>query len=113
MQYIPCTDAEEKEMLEFIGVDSFENLVNIIPENILYKDELNIGKPLSEYDCEIMAKNLMKINNPASEGLCFLGGGVYDHYVPKVVDAISSRSEFYTAYTLSTRSQSRYIAIFI
>jgi len=99
MHYIPCTDEQEKQLLSVIGIPNFEELINIIPQNLRIKDELSIGFPLSEFENESGAKLLTSKNQSASENLCFLGGGVYDHFVPKAVDAITARSEFYTAYT--------------
>jgi len=99
MHYIPCTDAQEKELLSKIGVSTFEELIEIIPSNLRVKDEIGIGMPLSEFESERVAKSLISKNITASENLCFLGGGAYDHFVPKAVDAIAARSEFYTAYT--------------
>ena len=60
---------------------------------------MGLKEGMSEFEIENDIKSILNMNNPASEGLCFLGGGVYDHYVPKIVDFLSSRSEFYTAYT--------------
>ena len=54
---------------------------------------------MSEFENESVAQSLTTKNKTASENLCFLGGGVYDHFVPKAIDAIAARSEFYTAYT--------------
>ncbi|MBC8311251.1 MAG: aminomethyl-transferring glycine dehydrogenase subunit GcvPA [Candidatus Marinimicrobia bacterium] len=99
MHYIPCTDEQENELLSEIGISNFEELIKIIPKNLRVKDEIGVGLPLSELENENVAKSLISKNTVASENLCFLGGGVYDHFVPKAVDAISARSEFYTAYT--------------
>jgi len=99
MPYIPVTDKQEKEMLNFLGFKNYDQLLKIIPEKLRIKNSLNLKKGLSEFEIEKEINNLVKKNNPASEGLCFLGGGAYDHYVPKIVDFIASRSEFYTAYT--------------
>ncbi|MBT5077772.1 MAG: aminomethyl-transferring glycine dehydrogenase subunit GcvPA [Candidatus Marinimicrobia bacterium] len=99
MHYIPCTDEQEKELLGEIGISNFNDLVKIIPENLRLKDDIGVGDALSEFECENAAKSLISNNKIASENLCFLGGGVYDHFVPKAVDAIAARSEFYTAYT--------------
>ena len=99
MHYIPCTDAQEKELLSEIGISSFEELIKVIPSNLRVKDEIGIGTALSEFESERVAKSLISKNITASENLCFLGGGVYDHFVPKAIDAIAARSEFYTAYT--------------
>ena len=99
MHYIPCTNSQEKELLREIGISSFEELIKIIPSNLRIKDEIGIGIPKSEFENESIAKSLISQNITASENLCFLGGDVYDHFIPKAVDAIAARSEFYTAYT--------------
>tara|TARA_B110000467_G_scaffold154755_1_gene166336 strand:- start:11253 stop:12578 length:1326 start_codon:yes stop_codon:yes gene_type:complete len=99
MHYIPCTDDQEKELLSEIGISNFEDLIEIIPSSLRVKSGIGVGLPLSELEVERTAKSLTSQNITASENLCFLGGGVYDHFVPKAVDAIAARSEFYTAYT--------------
>ena len=91
MHYIPCTSEQEKELLIEIGIPKFEDLINIIPENLRLQADMGMGDALSEFECENVAKSLISNNKIASENLCFLGGGVYDHFVPKAVDAISAR----------------------
>ena len=80
-----------------MGATDFSELVDIIPTHLRAKHNLGIGEPLSEM--EINKELTLLSNNNSSEDICFSGNGVYDHYIPKVVDAISSRSEFNTAYT--------------
>jgi len=99
MPYIPITDDQEKEMLNFLGFKSYNELLNIIPEGLRIKGLMGLENGLSEFEIEKDIEKFMSKNNPASKGLCFLGGGSYDHYIPKIVDFIASRSEFYTAYT--------------
>ena len=94
MKYIQNTNKDIKKMLNEIGVDSFDSLVKSIPDEIRFKDSFNIGEALSEYEL-ILETSKLKNNNL----LCFMGNGIYDHYVPSVVDFLSSRSEFYTSYT--------------
>jgi len=97
MTYFPTTDAEEKELLLASNVKRFSDLINIIPKKFRISNDLGIGKPLSEIEIEYEFQNLCK--NNISNNICFLGSGVYDHFIPKAVDFISSRSEYYTAYT--------------
>ena len=94
MKYIQNTDKDIKEMLKEIGVKSFEDLIKIIPNDIRFKNHFKIGEGLSEYELALETSE-MKNNNL----ICFMGNGIYDHYVPSVVDFISGRSEFYTSYT--------------
>ena len=97
MQFIPTTKEEEKQLIDQMGVTNFSELINIIPEHLLEKHNLGIGEPLSEM--EINKELTLLSNKNSSEDICFSGRGIYDHYIPKAVDAISNRSEFYTAYT--------------
>ena len=97
MQFIPTTKEEEKQLIREMGATDFSELVRIIPTHLRVKHDLGIGEPLSEM--EINKELTLLSNNNSSEDICFSGRGIYDHYIPKAVDAISSRSEFYTAYT--------------
>ena len=95
--FIPTTSDEEKELLKGSNVEHFSDLIDIIPNSLLLKEKLGIGSSMSEMDIEKELVELSKLNN--SEKICFAGGGVYDRFIPKVVDIISSRSEFSTSYT--------------
>lgn len=97
--YIPTTSIDEEEMLKAIGVDNVEELFNDIDEKVKLKEILDINKPMSELEVSKKLKSLANKNTSLEEATCFLGGGAYDHYIPSVVKHITSRSEFYTAYT--------------
>ena len=100
MSYSPLTEEELKEMLNDINVSSINNLFDIIPETHKYNiNSINIELGKSELEVENIMNKIASKNKNASNSLCFMGGGAYDHYVPKIVDTLSSRSEFYTAYT--------------
>ena len=99
MPYIPITDEQEKKMLNFLGYKNYDELLKFIPLDLRINAAMGLDEGLSELEVENNIQSFMNNNNPASQGLCFLGGGSYDHYIPKIVDFIASRSEFYTAYT--------------
>ncbi|EHT3673363.1 aminomethyl-transferring glycine dehydrogenase subunit GcvPA [Staphylococcus pseudintermedius] len=98
-RYIPLTEKDEQEMLETIGVKSIQELYSDVPEDVLLSGDLNIA------DAEPETQLLKRLTRIANKNITkethtsFLGAGVYDHYAPAVVDAMISRSEFYTAYT--------------
>ncbi|EGQ2706801.1 TPA: aminomethyl-transferring glycine dehydrogenase subunit GcvPA [Staphylococcus pseudintermedius] len=98
-RYIPLTEKDEQEMLETIGVKSIQELYSDVPEDVLLSRDLNIA------DAEPETQLLKRLTRIANKNITkethtsFLGAGVYDHYAPAVVDAMISRSEFYTAYT--------------
>ena len=98
MRYIPNTDTDRKAMLDAIGRSSIEKLFADIPQVV--KDRFQpLGLlPKSEMEVREELGSLSQANEAAS-AISFLGGGVYDHYIPSVVRHITSRSEFYTAYT--------------
>ena len=98
-RYIPLTEQDKQEMLDVIGAKSIDELFGDVPKDILLNDELQIANAVPETTLfrklsQIASKNVTKETHTS-----FLGAGVYDHYAPSVVDAMISRSEFYTAYT--------------
>ena len=96
MPFLTNSEQDIRAMLETIGVDDFEALVRNIPSELRFKGTLNIPEAVSEFEVTNLVEELGAKNRT---GLSFLGGGAYDHYIPAVIDAILSRSEFYTAYT--------------
>jgi glycine dehydrogenase subunit 1 len=86
-------------MLERIGVQSEAVLFEDIPEKIRLKEGLDLGKPMSEHELMKELGALAAKNAPASCRPCFLGAGAYDRLIPSVIRHMTSRSEFYTAYT--------------
>ncbi len=95
-RYTPHTADEVARMLEEIGVASVEDLfADILPEYRPQSFRLEPGR--SEYEVRRICRGLSDHN--CSSVISFLGGGFYDHHIPSVVDALSSRAEFYTAYT--------------
>lgn len=97
--YIPNTPQDEQEMLKTIGLDSVDQLFDDIPEDVHLKQPLNIPASKSELEVRRYLGSLADKNCSTSEMACFLGAGAYDHYIPSVINAITSRSEFYTSYT--------------
>jgi glycine dehydrogenase subunit 1 len=98
-RYLPMTEEDKKAMLETIGVNSVDELFSDIPEKVRFKGEYNIKAAKSE---TALMKELFKMasrNADLKRNVSFLGAGVYDHYMPVIVDHVISRSEFYTAYT--------------
>ncbi|MDD5090479.1 MAG: aminomethyl-transferring glycine dehydrogenase subunit GcvPA [Candidatus Wallbacteria bacterium] len=98
MAYIPLTASDREQMLRKIGVASVDELFSDIPEDLRLKS-FDWLPPSDERETLSILKGLAEANRAAAEAPCFLGAGAYDHYIPAAVDAICSRSEFYTAYT--------------
>src|ERR1700733_177012 len=86
-------------MLEAIGVDSAADLFEQIPEPLRLGRPLALPDGLSEAEVYERLAGLAGRNADAEAEVCFVGAGMYDHYVPAIVDAITSRSEFLTPYT--------------
>jgi glycine dehydrogenase subunit 1 len=98
-RYLPMTEQDKKEMLEAIGIEAVDELFSDIPEEVRFNGRLNIKEAKSE---SALTKELFKLANQnvnLKTHASFLGAGVYDHYIPSIVDHVISRSEFYTAYT--------------
>ena len=86
-------------MLAAIGVDSVDDLFAQIPEEVKLGRPLDLEDGMSESEVYRFLAGLADTNLDAERIPSFLGAGMYDHYVPAIVEAIVSRSEFLTPYT--------------
>ncbi|GEK59364.1 glycine dehydrogenase (aminomethyl-transferring) [Marinococcus halophilus] len=98
-RYLPVTGEDKEEMLKTIGVDAIDELFEDVPENIRFAGEMDLPKALGETDLLKEMKRLSDRNANVQDCVSYLGAGVYEHYIPTVVDHVLRRSEFYTAYT--------------
>ena len=99
MSQLSLTDSDREEMLAAIGVSSVEELFRDIPAGVRFGRELDLEPALSEPELNRHLEELASRNVDTGKELSFLGAGIYDHYVPAVVDAVLQRGEFLTAYT--------------
>jgi glycine dehydrogenase subunit 1 len=99
MSYLSLTDADRAAMLDAIGVSSVEELFEQVPEAVRLGRELDLPPALGEAELARHVEELAARNVHSGSELSFLGAGIYDHYVPSVVDVVLSRGEFLTAYT--------------
>ena len=93
-RYIPHTEEDIQIMLEFVGAKKVEDLFEMISKEYRLSKPLNLPEPLSEPD---LLRHFQELQSPAYSS--FFGAGAYHHFIPSVVSALISRSEFYTAYT--------------
>ncbi|HEV3390361.1 MAG TPA: glycine dehydrogenase, partial [Solirubrobacteraceae bacterium] len=98
-QYTSATDADRKEMLETVGVGSIDELFADIPAALRLNRPLGLDAGLSEQEVFEELKALAAKSTSAEDEISFLGAGMYDHYVPALIDSIILRSEFLTPYT--------------
>jgi len=99
MTYIPISPKERDAMLETIGVKSLDDLFEAVPANHRFP-QLNLPPALTEMEAMEELSGLAQANeNVRTDLISFLGAGMYNHYIPSVVDHILRRGEFYTAYT--------------
>lgn len=85
-----------QEMCEAIGISKVEDLFKQIPQSVRMS-ELDLPEGLSEMETQRKVKNLAKSNK--SDFISFLGGGIYNKFVPACINQVASRFEFNTAYT--------------
>lgn len=97
--YLPHTERDRTKMLEFLGISEVSELFSDIPESIRMNHPLQLQKAMSELELQRHMQRLAGQNQDLGQVVSFLGAGSYEHYQPSVVDALISRSEFYTAYT--------------
>src|ERR687893_412514 len=97
--YTAVTAEDVAIMLETIGVGSIEELFDAIPAGVRLGRPIDLphGEPEQAVYAEL--RRLAERNVSAEDEITFLGAGMYDHYVPSIVDMLMSRSEFLTPYT--------------
>ncbi len=102
--YIPnSNEAVRKEMLDFIGAKSVEEIYAFIPDEVRMKKPLGIPAPFTtEQELSKHMNSILAEDSTCEENISFLGAGCYDHYVPAICDEINGRSEFLTAYSGDT-----------
>jgi len=99
VRYIPHTEADVRRMLDVIGVPDVGALLAAVPEKLRLGRPLDLPEATSEQTLMRELRALAERNASPATHDWFLGAGTYAHYVPSAVDALVSRSEFYTAYT--------------
>src|SRR3954463_4354117 len=99
LSYLSLTERDREQMLAAVGVSSTEELFRDIPAGVRFGRELDLGPPLGEQELTRHLEELAARNVDTSRELSFLGAGIYDHYVPALVDAVLQRGELLTAYT--------------
>jgi len=98
MSYLSLSEQDKKDMLAAVGVGSVEELFCCIPEDVRLKRDLRLPAALTELELVRTMEGLGR-KNAYPGSLSFLGGGAYEHFVPTVVDYLSSRGEFVSPYT--------------
>ena len=98
-RYTSATEADRAEMLAKIGAGSVDELFSEIPEAVRLERPMDIPDGMSEQDVFGHLAELAAKNRDGEREVSFLGAGMYDHYVPALIDSILSRSEFLTPYT--------------
>ena len=96
MSFIPHTEREIQEMLEAIGCESIDDLFDEIPSNLRAGELSAIPEGLNEMEVSRIMRQRAEQDSGA---VCFIGAGAYDHHVPAAVWEITTRGEYYSAYT--------------
>jgi glycine dehydrogenase subunit 1 len=98
-RYTSITEQDLEAMLGAIGVGSIEELFADIPQSVRLDREIDLPPGMSELEVHDHLAALAARNRHADAEVSFLGAGMYDHYVPALIDNLLSRSEFLTPYT--------------
>ena len=99
MPYLSHTPQDRQAMLDAIGVQSLDELFEMVPAELRLDRELDLPPALGEMELSAQMSRLAARNMPVGGAVCFLGAGSYDHFIPAVVDFVASRGEFSTSYT--------------
>ncbi len=99
MSYIPHSDDDRARMLKALGIQKIDDLLSEVPMPLRYNGKLNLPPPISQLELEAVLDSFGEETGTGASLEAFLGGGLYEHYVPAMVGATLARPEFYSAYT--------------
>jgi glycine dehydrogenase subunit 1 len=99
MRYTPHTAADQERMLRAIDLESIDDLYRHVPKTLRERAKINLPSGVSELVVRKRLAALASQNADTGSWSLFLGGGIYNHFIPSAVDAIISRAEFATSYT--------------
>lgn len=99
MRYIPITDQDIQDMLKETNLPSIEALFQSIPSSIRFKRDLALPMPYDEMELARHAQQIASKNCTSPTFDTFIGEINYQHFIPSVIDTLSSHPSFYTAYT--------------
>lgn len=95
--YVPSTKAQRQQMLNALGMESFDELYSAVPKSVMLANGLNLPKGMSEL--EVLQRMTAIANKNRVFSTVLRGAGAYDHYIPAIVKSIPQKEEFLTAYT--------------
>ena len=98
-RYTAVTEADREAMLAAIGVASVADLFDAVPDALRLRRGLDLPDGMAEQEVFAHLRELAASNVSAEAEVCFLGAGMYDAYVPALVEMLTERSEFLTPYT--------------
>ena len=99
MSYIPHNDDDRAQMLAVLGKKRIDDLLVDVPEGLIFGGDLPLPPPLSQMEVAQEMKDIAATGGESPPRDPFLGGGLYEHYVPAMVNATTARPQFYSAYT--------------
>ena len=98
-RYTSATDDDRRAMLAAVGAGSIEDLFADVPEGVRLGRPIDLPPGRPEQEVYGYLRDLAAQNVSAEDEITFLGAGMYDHYVPSLIDSLLARSEFLTPYT--------------
>ncbi len=99
MDYTQLNSTQRQEMFDAIGIQSIDELFDVIPPEIRCEEGLDLMPALSELELQRAMAEMASHNHGAHDMPCFMGCGAYDHFYPALIDQLISRGEFLTSYT--------------
>jgi glycine dehydrogenase subunit 1 len=99
MDYTQLNTTQRQEMYEAIGIQSIDELFDVIPAEIRCENGLDLMPALSELELQRAMAEMASHNDGPHNMPCFMGCGAYDHFYPALIDQLISRGEFLTSYT--------------
>jgi glycine dehydrogenase subunit 1 len=99
MNFTQLTQSDVEQMLATIGTNRVKDLFRDVPPRARLDRPLDLPAPMTELQLLAEMNRLAEANRTCDDAVCFLGAGMYDHFVPTVASDLAGQSEFVTAYT--------------